>query len=130
MQTMNAADVVTEYLDAFGARDLERCIAFFGDQAVLEFGPTTYQGHEALEQWHKTRFAADLKVQSVDNVTVDGENVTVEGTITSNRLKIWHLNQLKGRVVAKVRDGKITDLRFKTRAPSPVKVMRSWMKSN
>ena len=128
MDTADAPDIVKEYLEAFEARDLERCMALYDEGATLEFGPGTYQGREQLEEWHEARFAAELKILHIDDVKVEGNTITVQAIITSKRLKLWHLNQTKASAKFQVRDGKIADLRFAARLGNPHELVRLWKK--
>lgn len=124
MQATDVQDVVRDYLDAFGARDLDRCVAMFGEGAVLHFPPTTYQGQKALEDWHRARFDANLQIVRVDEVSADGDTVTVDGVITSKRLKTWRIGNLSGRATFQIHDGKIADARFSPRTDNLLGIFR------
>lgn len=112
MQTADPKVIVQSYLDAFSARDLPRCVEFYSDDAKIHFPPTSYQGREPVTSWHKGRFDANAQLARIDNIAADGEVVTVQGAITSKRLKAWRIGQLAGRALFTVRDSKITELRF------------------
>ncbi len=112
MQTLNAQDVVQSYLDAFGAQDLARCVDLFCDDATLFAPPVTYQGKQALEDWHRARFNANARIVRIDDVSAQDDVVTVQGAITSKRLKAWRINTLAGRATFKMRGDKIADVRF------------------
>lgn len=124
MQATDVRDVVRDYLDAFGARDLDRCVSLFGENGVLHFPPTTYQGKKALEDWHRARFDANLQIVRVDEVCADGATVTVDGVITSKRLKTWRIGNLSGRATFQIQDGKIVDARFSPRTDNLLGIFR------
>lgn len=112
MQTVGARDIVTQYIDAFNAQDLQRCVDLYDEQASLEFGPATYQGRKNLESWHRTRFGANLRLVRVDDISDDGDTIVIDAVITSSRLKALRIGTLAGRATFQVRDGKIVDARF------------------
>ena len=58
------------YLDAFDAQDLDRCLGFFSDDATIDFNKTVYNGRQAVADWHKDRFAANLKLVRLNNISV------------------------------------------------------------
>lgn len=116
MQVTNARDVVQEYLDAFSARDLSRCVEMYCEDASLFFPPATYEGKEAVKDWHEARFLADARLVRLDNITVSGDTITVQGSITSKKLKVWRITSITGRAIFQVRDGKIANLRFDLKA--------------
>ena len=111
----NAQDVVQAYIDAFGARDLARCVGIFDEQAVIEYGPASYRGSQMLEQWHQERFTHNMTVVNIKDISCSGDTVTVEGTITSNRLKAWRVGTLSGKAKFLVRDGKIASVSLSLR---------------
>ncbi len=128
MQAVSAQDVVQTYLDAFNARDLDRCVSLFDENAALEFGPSTFQGAKAINDWHRTRFAADLKVDRVDGIETDGDKVNISGVVSSKRLKTWRIGTLTVKATIQVRDSKIVDMRFNARIPTPYEALRRWKK--
>lgn len=122
MQTANAQDVVQSYIDAFAARDLLRCVDLYDEQATLTAGPARHQGKKELEEWHQARFDADLHVVRIDDIFSDGDSVTVEGVVTSNRLKAWRVGTLSGRAKFQIREGKIASLELGMRAYNPLEL--------
>jgi uncharacterized protein (TIGR02246 family) len=125
MQEVSVQDVVKEYMAAFEARDLDRCLSFFNDDATLEFVTATYHGKTQLAEWHNTRFSADVKITNLDDIKVDGEVVTINGVITSKRLKAWRINHLSGKAIFRVRNGKISELKFGLRNYNPIEAFRT-----
>lgn len=100
------------YLESFEARDLDRCVGFFSDDGCINFQTTTYSGREAIERWHSARFAADLRVERVVSVRVDGDLVTIEAVISSKRLAAWRIARLNGRITVRFETGKIKECRL------------------
>lgn len=100
------------YLESFEARDVERCVGFFAEDGFIDFQMSTYRGRAAIEQWHTDRFAADLKVQRVQSVRVDGDVVTVEAVVSSKRLAAWMIGSLTGRIAMRFETGKIKECRL------------------
>jgi ketosteroid isomerase-like protein len=115
------------YLDAFHARDLERCLSFFTDDATIDFNKTVYSGRQGMTDWHKDRFEADLKLARLNSITVNGDTVVVDGTITSKRLAAWKVKALSGRVTMHFENGKITSGKLAPRMTNPFNMMREDM---
>src|SRR5579863_3792876 len=107
------------YLDAFHARDLDRCLDFFRDDASIDFNKTLYTGRKAITDWHKDRFEADLKLIKTNSITADGDTVVVEGAVTSKRLAAWRVKALSGRVTMRFVDGKIQAGKLAPRMTNP-----------
>jgi|ERR1017187_2238926 hypothetical protein len=104
--------VLDGYLEAFRMRDLSRCTEFYAEGAILEFGGTYCRDRPCLERWHRERFASNLALLRIDNVFVNGNVVTVEGVVNSDRLETWGVAPLPGRAIFSIRDGKIAEARF------------------
>lgn len=98
-----------EYLDAFEARDVERCLSFFADDAAINFQGTVYRGPQAINEWHKDRFAANLRLTQLEKIRVNGDAVEVDGVASSDRLAAWKIKSLKGHVSLRFEDGKIKE---------------------
>ena len=116
MQVTNAQDVVQEYLEAFSERALARCVDMYSDDALVFFPPVTYEGKQAVKDWHEARFLADARLVRMDNMTVNGDTVVIQGSITSKKLKVWRIPSVSGRAIFQVREGKIASLRFDLKA--------------
>jgi len=101
-----------DYLKAFEARDIEQCMAFYDDDASLSFVQSDFKGKEQIEEWHKARFAADLRVVRLEKVTVEGNTVVVAAVVTSKRLKAWKLKTVRGTLTTLFEGSKIKDLKF------------------
>ena len=124
--TISVQDVIQQYIDAFTARDLKRCVEMYDAEGVIRFPPATYRGKKALEDWHKARFAANLQLVRVDDMTVTGDKVTVDGVVTSNRLRAWRIGDLAGSATFEVRDGKIAHVQFGPRDHNLLEGIRLW----
>ena len=115
------------YLEAFHARDLERCMEFFTEDSNVDFNMTMYTGRQAITDWHKDRFAADLKMVKKNSVTVNGDTVTIDGAISSKRLSAWRVKALSGRVTMRFEDGKIKNGKLSPRMTNPFNMIREDM---
>ena len=124
---MPAADLrqlVEQYMAALESQNLSRCLEFYDDGASIRFQgglhAGTFTGRADLEEWHRGRFAANLKVVSIENIDVDGDTVTVDGVATSDRLKAWKIGQLTGTATFTFEDRKIKDVYFGLRMYNPL----------
>jgi len=115
------------YLEAFHARDLDRCMEFFTDDSNVDFNMTMYAGRQAITDWHKDRFAADLKMVKKNSISVDGDTVTIDGAITSKRLSAWRVKALSGRVTILFANGKIKNGKLSPRMTNPFNMIREDM---
>jgi hypothetical protein len=100
------------YLKAFEARDIDQCMTFYDDDASVSFVQSDYKGKEQIEEWHKARFAADLRIVRLEKLTVEGNTVVLAAVVTSKRLKAWKLNTIRGTVTTLFEGSKIKDLKF------------------
>ena len=126
--TQPAADlkaVTNSYLEAFDARDLERCLSFFLDAASIDFQLGVFKGREAIENWHRDRFAANLRLTKIEAITVRGATVIIDGVATSDRLAAWKLSSIKGRVTLKFTGDKIAEAKFASRMMNIIDSIRS-----
>ena len=115
------------FLDAFHARDTQRCLDFFADDATVDFNKTIYAGKQGVADWLKDRFDADLKMIKMNSITADGDTVVVDGAVTSKRLAAWRLKALSGRVTMKFENGKIKYGKLAPRMTNPFNMMREDM---
>jgi ketosteroid isomerase-like protein len=117
MQEIDLQTLVGAYLKAFDERDLPRCMEFYDEDGLLVFGPKVFglgqfRGKEAIEQWHKDRFAGGMKVVKVDEITTDGDTVTVKAVATSPVLKSIHLDDFRGEATFVIQQGKFKEVRL------------------
>ena len=115
------------YLDAFHKRDLDLCVDFFTEDATIDFNMTAYKGRQAIIDWHKDRFEADLKMLRLNNVTVKDDTVVVDGVATSKRLVAWKAKSIAGRVTMRFVDGKIKAGKLSARMTNPLNMLREDM---
>src|SRR5579862_2153347 len=120
-------ELAQAYLDAFHAQDMERCMEFFTDDSSVDFNMTVYTGRKAIADWHKDRFAANLKMVKMNSITVDGDTVTVDGAVSSKRLSAWRVKALSGRVTMRFEGGKIKHGKLAPRMTNPFNMIREDM---
>src|SRR5881275_1428009 len=85
---------VRAYLQALGEHDLDRCLSFFSPDAVIEMMNAKHIGHDAIAEWHRQRFEANLQFEKIQAVKVKGDTVVVDGSISTKRLKFYRLNSI------------------------------------
>lgn len=112
--------LVRDYLQALEARDLERCLGFFADDAVIHFAFGVYQGPQAIRDWHQERFNADLHVVKLDKLASREQEATFEVVITSQRLKAWRINTLRGKGKFVFVGDKIREARYSLAGANPL----------
>ncbi len=108
-----AGEFVRAYLDAFSSRNLDQCVSFYQSNAGMTFGPVHIQGMNELTRWHQARFAANASVVQIDEVSVDNDVIRVQGKMTSKRLKTWRIHTISGVGEFTVKDGKVSEVRFR-----------------
>jgi hypothetical protein len=111
--------LVEAYTQAFARGDLEACLSFWADDAVLRFLFASYEGRAAIEEWHQDRFAADVKLLRIDNLTVDGDTVTAQAVATSRRLRLFRMDEVKGTMTFRVVDGRFKEAVLSARKGAP-----------
>lgn len=119
--------VAQAYLDAFHAQDLERCMEFFADDASVDFNMATYTGRQAITDWHKDRFAANLKMVKMKSMTQEGDTIVIEGAISSKRLSAWRVKALSGKLTMTFENGKIKTGKLAPRMTNPFNMIREDM---
>ena len=113
MQDQNSLkQLVNDYLDAFEARDLSRCLAFFNDDAVLHFTTGRFPGKKAIEQWHLDRFKGGMRIKDVEEVEIEENTVIVHAVATSPKLKLVRIDDLRGTATFVINQGKFTEVRM------------------
>jgi len=120
MENDSLEALVKDYLRALEERNLSRCLDFYADDATIKFQTGVFHGKQAIEEWHKDRFNAELTVVKIEKVDVQGDRVVVDGTVTSNRLKAWKINRLSGRVTFLFENGNIKKTEFGVRIYNPL----------
>ena len=120
MQERDLQAAVQAYVEAFDTRDLPRCIDFFAEDATLTWLMGSYRGKQAIEKWHKDRFAANLRIVRLEEVRFQGNAVIIDVIVSSDRLKTWRMDPLSGRATYLFQEGKIKDARFSLRGANPL----------
>lgn len=110
--TVDLESQTRAYLKAFEAQDVDQCMTFYNDDASLSFAESDYKGKDQIQEWHKARFAADLRVLRLEKLTVEGNTVTLAAVVTSKQLKAWKLNTIRGTVTTLFEGSKIKNLKF------------------
>jgi ketosteroid isomerase-like protein len=123
-QTTGLEETIRAYLDSFEARDLQRCVDYFAEDGLIDFQMSTYRGRKAIEQWHTDRFGADLRINRVESVRVNGDTVTVDAVVSSKRLAAWKMSNLSGRVTVRFESGKIKECKLSPRMGNPIDLIR------
>jgi uncharacterized protein (TIGR02246 family) len=111
--------LVEGYRQAFEKRDVEACAGFFAEDATLKFLFGTYDGRPAIADWHKDRFAADVKILRLDGVAVNGDTVIAQLVVTSRRLRQVRMDQVKGTVTFRVEQGRFKETILSARKGAP-----------
>ena len=101
--------LVDAYRQAFEARDLAGCVGFFADDAVIRFLFGSYQGRQAIEDWHQDRFQAEVQILRLEGVSVDQTRVSVQAVVTSRRLKQFRIGEVKGTLTFRVEEGRFRE---------------------
>jgi ketosteroid isomerase-like protein len=112
-------ELIENYLKAFERGELERCMECFAADATLEWLMGEYRGKQSIEEWHKDRFEAGLKILRVDGMTIAGDVATVRLTVTSKRLAAWRMPSLGGIVTVQFKEGKIRGTQFAAKSINP-----------
>lgn len=112
---MDLRTIVEDYLQAFDTRDISKCLEFYHEDATLRFGPGLFQGRQSIEQWHKARFAADMRIIELEEIEVLNNTVVVQGVVTSKRLKAFKIGTLAGRGTFVFQQDRIKELEFEGR---------------
>jgi ketosteroid isomerase-like protein len=119
MEEATTRELIETYLKAFEQGELEQCMNCFDSDATVEWLMGEYRGKESIEEWHKDRFAAGLKILRVDGMNIKGDVATVRVTVTSKRLAAWRMPSLGGVVTVKFQDGKIHGTKFAAKSINP-----------
>ncbi len=117
--------ITREYLAAFDARDIDRCLSFFTEDATIDFQNVEYEGTESIREWHDERFKANLRLSKLENVKVKGNSVTVDAVASSDRLAAWKIGSLKSRIEAKFEGEKIQEAKLSARITSMFNLIRA-----
>ena len=117
--------IVRDYLAAFEARDLDKCLSFFSDDATIDFQNVEYEGRDSIKEWHEERFNANLRLTKIDNVRLKGTTVIVDAVASSDRLAAWKISALKSKIEAKFEGDKIQEVKLKASITSVFSMIRA-----
>jgi ketosteroid isomerase-like protein len=120
MQNTDLQAVVRAYLQAYDQRDLPRCMDFFAKDAVIDFASGIYRGKQAIGEWHKDRFAADLRIIRIDEIRTQSDTVTVDAVATSKVARAWRVDSVKGTATFVFQQGSIKEVKFGLRTRIPL----------
>jgi ketosteroid isomerase-like protein len=120
MPAEDLQEMVRAYLEAFERRDLPRCLEFFADDAAITFALSVYRGKQAIEEWHKDRFSADLRVVRVERIRSHNGAVVVDAVATSKVARAWRFASVSGTVTLVFDGSKIKEAKFGLRTPLPL----------
>jgi ketosteroid isomerase-like protein len=113
-----------EYLGAFEGKDLARCVSLFAEDAVIDFQGSRFDGAQAIEDWHKERFSANLKVNRVETLEQQGDSVVADVVVSSDRLAAWNVKTLKGRITLYFEGGKVKQMKLAARMTNIFDILR------
>jgi steroid delta-isomerase-like uncharacterized protein len=94
--------ILAEHLAALNGRDLERLVAFYADDAVLELPASPkVEGREAIRAAFEVFFEQWEEHSAYDHVLVSGTTAAAEG-VTTGRHRTLHL-RIPGRIATTAR---------------------------
>lgn len=117
--------LIKGYIEAFEARDLDRCMSYFSDDAAIDFQDTIYSGRQNIESWHNERFEANLRIRKLESVRVDGDTAVVDVVISSDRLSAWNVKSLNGRITVRFEGEKFREGKLAARMTNVFDMLRS-----
>ena len=103
---------VEEFVDAFEARDLDRCLCFFTDDACVHFLGDDHAGKEALRSWLQERFDANLRIVKLRGIDVDGNRAILRGELDSDRIRAWPASSISGIMTIEFEGDLFKDIEF------------------
>jgi ketosteroid isomerase-like protein len=87
---------VEAFVAAFEARDLEKTLSFFSEDACVHFIGDDYVGTDALRTWIQDRFDANLRIVKLRGIDMEGEKAILRGEIDSDRIRAWPASGISG----------------------------------
>jgi len=100
-----------DYIEAFEARDLERCLAFFHEDARLQFATGHFPGIKQIED----RFKGGMRLVQIEDMEFQGNTLIVDAVVTSPRLKLVRIKDLRGTGTFVIEEGKFKEYRMELR---------------
>ena len=80
--------------------------------ASVEFLGKRFSGRAAIEQWHRDRFAAQLRFLELRAIRARGQSVQVNTSIWSTQLAQWRLSSMPVKSTVELERGKIKNISF------------------
>jgi hypothetical protein len=121
MEELNAEELVNAYLEALRSRVVDRCLDFFSEDGIIRMPSKSYRGKQEIEQWHRKRFDANLRVLRVEKIELQDKKTIVDGVISSDKLRAWDIRSVGGKATIVFDQGKIKDMKFALRISNPFK---------
>lgn len=113
MSEIDLVTLVRAYLKAFDERDLTACMAYFTEDAGIEFQDGRFVGADGVREWHEERFLADLRLIAVEDIRLEAnDKVVVDAVVTSDTLRVWRMDNLAGTVTFLFQGDKIRTASF------------------
>lgn len=113
MSERDLVGLVRAYLAVLDERNLEACLAYFTDDAEIDFQDGRFVGLEGVREWHEERFLADLRLTEIEDMRLEADDkVVVDAVVTSNTLRAWRIDNLTGTVTFSFRGEKIRAASF------------------
>ncbi|HET7035104.1 MAG TPA: sulfotransferase [Thermomicrobiaceae bacterium] len=107
---------VQTYADAFRARDLAACMAWYADDALLALPNRQIRGYRAIEEWHREAFSSRGRLDHLEHIAPADDGVTMEVILSLSLLRVARI-KIRGQlaVIFDADQRKITQVRFKFR---------------
>jgi hypothetical protein len=112
--------IARDYLEALRNRDVTRCMELYADDAVISAMNGDFRGKAEIEKWHKDRFEAELEILRVHQITSKDDSVTVDGVVTTKRLRFWRIDSVRGTTTLKIDKGRIKGVTFAMKMYNPL----------
>lgn len=122
--TISAETVVRQYLDAFTQHDLTRAMSFFTEQSTVVAREGTHTGLAAIEQWHRDRFAGEVRVLEVKSVKAEPQGALAELVVTSAKLAETRLRSVSAKMTYEIDNGVIKHTELEFKIPGILKLFR------
>jgi hypothetical protein len=87
---------VEEFIAAFEARDLEKCIGFFTEDGCVHFLGDDISGRDALRSWLQERFDVNLTIVKLRGIDVQENKAILKGELDSDRIRAWPASGVSG----------------------------------
>lgn len=102
---------IEAYLNAFRNRDIDSCVEFFEDNAVLTFQGRHYRGRNAIRQWHQDRLDSGVELVDIRTVSTVDDSIVVDGIVSARILVPWKV-KIHGQLIVEFGESRIQTLQF------------------